>query len=171
MSCIHSVGISSCLRLCCRSISFSVDLCSFSQKRLVLEIWHTCRCVLASSSGQTTLESFLMKVSTNEPPSILLVSDVVQRGLPSCPSQHSHFAWIEFALIILFSFYGEVYVIADMMIILKTLSVNSTGTYQSHIRPTPDISFHFIHRIHIILLTWSFCEPPSLVNSDPRMSQ
>ena len=33
--CRQSVGISSCLPLCCPSISVSVGLCSFSQKRLV----------------------------------------------------------------------------------------------------------------------------------------
>ena len=45
------------------------------------------------------------------------------------------------------------------------LSFNSTGIFLSHI--TPDTSFHFIHPILILLLT-SACEPPSLVNSDPR---
>ena len=34
MPCLQSVGISSCLPLCYPSISFSVDLCSFSQKLL-----------------------------------------------------------------------------------------------------------------------------------------
>ena len=53
--CLQSVGISSCLPVCCPSISFSVGLCSFSQKPLVLEISHRCGCVLASSSGQTTI--------------------------------------------------------------------------------------------------------------------
>ena len=40
-----------------------------------------------------------------------------------------------------------------------------SGIFLSHI--TPDTSFHFIHPICILLLT-SACEPPSLVNSDPR---
>ena len=53
--CLQSVGISSCLPLCCPSISFSVGLCSFSQKPLELAILHRCGCVLASSSVQTTL--------------------------------------------------------------------------------------------------------------------
>ena len=53
--CLQSVGISLCLPICCPSISFSVGLCSFSQKPLVLAISHRCGCVLASSSGQTTL--------------------------------------------------------------------------------------------------------------------
>ena len=53
--CLQSVGTSSCLHLRCPSISFSVGLCSFSQKPLVSAISHICGCVLASSSGQTTL--------------------------------------------------------------------------------------------------------------------
>ena len=42
------------LYLCCPSISFSVGLCSFSQKPLVLAISHRCGCVLDYSSGQST---------------------------------------------------------------------------------------------------------------------
>ena len=53
--CLQSAGISSCLPLRCPSISFSVGLCSFSQKPLVSVISHLCGCVLASGSGQTTL--------------------------------------------------------------------------------------------------------------------
>ena len=51
--CLQSVGISSCLPVCCPS--FSVGLGSFSQRPLVLAILHRCGWVLASSSGQTTL--------------------------------------------------------------------------------------------------------------------
>ena len=36
--CLQSVGISSCPSLCCSSVYFSVDLCSFSQKLLVATI-------------------------------------------------------------------------------------------------------------------------------------
>ena len=61
--------------------------------------------------------------------------------------------------------HSEPYVIDGLMIVLKTLSFNSTGIFLSHI--TPDTSFHFIHPIRILLLT-SACEPPSHVNSDPR---
>ena len=53
--CLQSVGISSCLPVCCPSISFSVGLGSFSQRPLVLAILHRCGWVLASSSDQTTL--------------------------------------------------------------------------------------------------------------------
>ena len=53
--CLPSVGTSSCLPLRCPSISFSVGLCSFSQTPPVSTISHRCGCVLASSSGQTTL--------------------------------------------------------------------------------------------------------------------
>ena len=52
--CLQSVGISSCLPVCCSSISFSVGLCSSSQKPLVLAMLHRCDCVLASSSSQIT---------------------------------------------------------------------------------------------------------------------
>ena len=52
--CLQSVGTSSCLPLRYPSIYFSVDLCSFSRKLLVLAILHRCGCVLASNSGQTT---------------------------------------------------------------------------------------------------------------------
>ena len=74
----------------------------------------------------------------------------------------------EYSLLLSFFFtaqHSEPYVIAGLMIVLKTLSYNSTGIFLSHI--TPDTSFHFIHPILILLLT-SACEPPSLVNSDPR---
>ena len=60
---------------------------------------------------------------------------------------------------------SELYVIAGLMIVLKTLSFNYTGIFLSHI--TPDTSFNFIDPILILLLT-SACEPPSFVNSDPR---
>ena len=43
------------------------------------------------------------------------------------------------------------------LIVLRTLSFNSTGVFQSHI--TSDTSFHFIHPIFILSLT-SACEPP-----------
>ena len=43
------------------------------------------------------------------------------------------------------------------------LSILRASSY----RITPDTSFHFIHPILIMLLA-SACEPPSLVNSDPR---
>ena len=73
----------------------------------------------------------------------------------------------EFSLFWSFIFtaqHTEPYVIAGLIIVLKTLSFNSTGIFLSHI--TPDTSFHFIHPIIIILVT-SACEPPSLVNIDP----
>ena len=62
--------------------------------------------------------------------------------------------------------HSEPYDIAGLMIVLKTLSFNSTGIFLSPI--TPDTSFHFIHHPFLILLLISACEPPSLVNSDPR---
>ena len=45
--------------------------------------------------------------------------------------------------------HSEPYVIAGLMIVLKTLSFNSTGIFLSHI--TPDTSFHFIHPIRIYI--------------------
>ena len=74
----------------------------------------------------------------------------------------------EFSLFSSFFFtaqHSEPYVIAGLIIVLKTLSFNSMVIFLSHI--TPDTSFHFIHPILILLLT-SACEPPSLVNIDPR---
>ena len=62
--CLQSVVISSCLPLCFHSISFSLDLCSFSQKLLVAAISHRYGWVLASSSGQTTL-GFVFQESFN----------------------------------------------------------------------------------------------------------
>ena len=89
--CLQSVGISSCLPVCCPSISFSVGLGSFSQRPLVLVILHRCGWVLASSSGQTTLVfCFPGKFYMGLLPDVF-ISDVVQPGLPSCPSQHPHF--------------------------------------------------------------------------------
>ena len=86
MLCIQSVGISSCLPFCCTAISFSVYLCSFSQKRLVLAISHICGCVLASSSGQTTLQESSKRILVRLLPGVF-ISDVAQSGLTSCPSQ------------------------------------------------------------------------------------
>ena len=60
----------------------------------------------------------------------------------------------EFSLLSSFFFtaqHSEPYVIAGLIIVLKTLSFNSTGIFLSHI--TPDTSFHFIHPIIILLLT------------------
>ena len=74
----------------------------------------------------------------------------------------------EFSLFSSFFFTAQrsgLYVIAGLMIVLKTFSFNYTGIFLSHI--TPDTSFNFIDPILILLLT-SACEPPSLVNSDPR---
>ena len=51
--CLQSVGIASCLPLCCLSSSFSVDFCSFSHKLLVLVTYHRCGLILASGSSQT----------------------------------------------------------------------------------------------------------------------
>ena len=45
--CLQSVGISSCLPVCCPSNSFSVGLGSVSQRPLVLAILHRCGWVLA----------------------------------------------------------------------------------------------------------------------------
>ena len=92
--CLQSVDISSCLTVCCPSISFSVGLCSFSQKLVVLAISHRCGCVLASSSSQTT---FVFQESFNRFYVRLLpdvfISDVVEPGLPS---QHPHYIFTIF---------------------------------------------------------------------------
>ena len=58
--CLQSAGISSCLPLCCHSISFSVDLCSFSPKLPDSAISHRCGWVLVPISGQTTLVFFFL---------------------------------------------------------------------------------------------------------------
>ena len=90
--CLQSLAISSCLPLCCPYISFSVGLCSCSQKLLGATISHRCGWVLASSSGQSTLDfclsfnRFYVRLFPD-----VFISDVVQPGLPSCPSQHPHF--------------------------------------------------------------------------------
>ena len=86
MLCLQSVSIPSCLPLYCPSISFSVDLCSFSQKLLVLAISLRCGCVLASSSGQTTLQESCKRILVRLLPDVF-ISDVAQSGLTSCPSQ------------------------------------------------------------------------------------
>ena len=52
---LQSVGISSCLPLRYPSVYFSVDHCFLSLKLNSLAISHRCGCVLASSSGQTTI--------------------------------------------------------------------------------------------------------------------
>ena len=60
----------------------------------------------------------------------------------------------EFSLLSCFFFtaqHSEPYVIAGLMIVLKTLSSNSMGILKSHI--TPDTSFHLIHPILILLFS------------------
>ena len=137
MPCLQSVGISSCLPVWCPSISFSVCLCSFSQKPLVLAISHRCGCVIASSNGQPTLVScFLGKF---------------QQVLRPPPSWCLHFwcdlTWSSLLLISTSSFQLNLVCsrlsylrpntlnrIAGMIIIvLKTLSFNFTGIFLSHI--------------------------------------
>ena len=87
----QSVGISSCLPLRCPFISFSVVLCSFSQKLSDFAQMWLCSRLLASSSGQTTLVfCFPGKFYVRLIPDVF-ISDVVPPGLPSCPSQHPHF--------------------------------------------------------------------------------
>ena len=82
----------------------------------------------------------------------VFISDVVQPGLP-----FAHLNILISAELSLFSSFfftaqhSEPYVIAGLMIVLKTLSFNSTGIFLSHI--TPDTSFHFIHPIRILVLS------------------
>ena len=137
-----------------RPLLFLPETCAIS---------HRCGCVLASSSGQTTLvfcfpgkfqhvlRGFLMS-------SFLMWSNMV------FPLAHLNILIsAEFSLFSSFFFtaqHSETYVIAGLM----TLSFNSTVIFLSDI--TPNTSFHFIHPNSIILLT-SACEPPSLENSDP----
>ena len=132
MPCLQSVSISSCLPICFPPVSFSVDLCFSSQKLLVAAISHRCGCVLASSSGQTTVFCFPGKFQQMLYVRLLpgvFVSDVVQPGLPYCPSQHPHFSSFFTAQ------HSEPYVIAGLMIVLKTLFFNSTGIFLSHMTP------------------------------------
>ena len=67
----------------------------------------------------------------------------------------------EFSLISYFFFtaqHSELYVVVGLMIVLKTLSFNSTGIFLSHI--TPDNSFNFIHPILILLLIFRISSAP-----------
>ena len=77
----------------------------------------------------------------------------------------------EFSLFSSFVFtaqHSEPYVIAVMMIVLKTLSFNSTGIFLSHI--TPDISSNSFTNFLILYCNWCrrqisiFCLLPVLVN-------
>ena len=135
---------------------FSADLCSFSQKLLVLAVSQRCGCVLASSSGQTTLVFlFSRKVSTGFTSASFLISSFLMWSNLVFPLVHLNILIsAEFSLFSSFFFaaqHSEPCVIAGRMIVLKI---------------APDTSFHFIHPIVIILLT-SACEPPSLVNIYP----
>ena len=111
---------------------------------------------------------FARKVSTGFTWASFLMSSFLMWSNQVFPLAHLNILIsAEFSLLSSFFFtaqHSEPYVIAGLMIVLKTLSFNSTGIFLSHI--TPDTSFHFIHSILILLLT-SACEPPSLVNSDP----
>ena len=166
---LQSVDMSSCLPVCCPSISLLVGLCSCSQKLLVAAFLHRCGWVLASSSGHTTLVLFSRNVSTGFTWASFLMSSFLMWSNLVFPLAHLNILILaEFSLLSSFVFtaqHSERYVIAGLMIVLKTLSFNSTCIFLSHI--TPVTSFHFIHPIIIMLLT-SACEPPSLVNSDPR---
>ena len=106
--CLRSVGISSGLPVCCPSISFSVGLCSFSQKPLVLAISHKCGCVLASSSGQTTLVFVFWECFNRflrAPPSCCL--HFRSNLIFFLAHQHPHFGWIRFVLV--FPLYGPTF--------------------------------------------------------------
>ena len=89
--CRQSVGISSCLPLCCPSVSFSVDLCFFSHKLLGLAIPHIMwLCSRLKQCPNHFSLLFSRKVSTDCLLPGVFISDVVQPGLPSFPSQHPH---------------------------------------------------------------------------------
>ena len=165
--CLQSVGIYSCLPVCCPSVSFfrslrlpeTSNLSDFAQMRLcfLLKRWPNHFSLLFSREVLTGFTCAPFPMS-----SFLMWSNLV------LPLAHLNILIsAEFSLFSSFFFtaqHSEPYVIAGLMIVLKTLSFNSTGIFLSH--STPDTSFHFIHPILIILLT-SACEPPSLVNSDP----
>ena len=100
--CLQSVDMSSCLPLWCPSISLSVGLCSFAQKRLVLAIVYICVYLLASSSSQITLVVCFPGKFQHvlcAPPSWCLHfwSDPTWYYL--LQSQHHNFSWVLFALI------------------------------------------------------------------------
>ena len=168
LPCLQAIDISSCLPLCCPSISLFLlpetsSHCDFAQLCLHsrLKQWSNHFSLLFSwkvSSG-FSWASFLMS-------SFLMWSNLV------FPLAHLNILIsAEFSLFSYFRFmaqHSEPYVIAGLMIVLKTLSFNSTGIFLSHI--TPDTSFHFIHPILILLLT-SVCEPPSLVNCGCHCAQ
>ena len=78
MPCLLSVGIYSYLPAYCPSISFSVRLCSFSQKPLVLATSYRCGCFLASNSGHTTLVfCFLRKFQQVLRPLLFLIYKII----------------------------------------------------------------------------------------------
>ena len=90
-----SFGMSSCLPVCCPSLSFAVGPCSFSQKPIVFAISHR-KMWLRSRLMQWPYHFrilFSRKVSTCVT-CASFIYDVIQPGLPSCSSQHQHFSLI-----------------------------------------------------------------------------
>ena len=138
---LQSVGISSCIPLCCLSISSSVDLCSSSHKVLVLEISRRFSRIKQWPNHLRLL--FSRKVSTGLMCSSFLMSsfnDVLDPGLPSCPPHHPHFDRIYFLSFYIVRPNIQNHVVAGLMIVYNTLFCQFHG---HHI--TPDTSFPFVH--------------------------
>ena len=117
MPCLQSAGISSCLPLCCPSISFpeTSGLRDFAHLGSRLKHWPNHFSLLFSrkvSTGFTCTTSFPM-------------SDVVQPGLPSCPSQHPHFGLILSVLIFLLFGPNEVLILLPASVLSHDLVVES----------------------------------------------
>ena len=168
MPCLQSIGISACLPLCCLSILRSISAPSHRN-------FHSLRfrTAVVGFSPQAVPNHFSLMFSSIVSTcftcaSFLMSSFLTWSNLVFPLAYLNSLISAEFSLFSSFFFtaqHSEPYVNAGMMIVLKTVSFNSTGIFLSHI--TPDTSFHFIRPISIILLT-SACEPTSLVNSDPR---
>ena len=139
-------------------------LCSFSQKPLVLAILNTYMWLGSRLKQWPNHFSLLFsrKVSTGFTWASFLMSSFLMWSNLVFPLAHLNIIIsAEFSLLSSFFFtvqHSNPYVIDVQMIVLKNVSVNSTGIFLSHI--TPDTSFHFIHPILILYLT-STCEPPS----------
>ena len=156
MPCLQSVGISSCLPVCCTPVSFSVGLCSFSQKHLVLGISHI-YVVAFSSQAVTNHFSILFsrKLSTGLS-SFLMWSNLV------FPLAHLNILIsAEFSLLSSFFFtaqHSEPYVIAghrwsnDCLEVRLCLSIPQASSYRTSPRIIPSTSSTpFLSYIHIIV--------------------
>ena len=138
---LQSVGISSCLLVCCPAIPFFARPLFLFPETYSLSDFAQMGCVVASSSGQTTSEfcfpgKFQRIVSTGFTSASFLMSSFLMWSNLSSLAHLTILISAEFSLLPSFIFtaqHCEPYVIAGLMIVLKIVYFYSSGIFLSHI--------------------------------------